>query len=265
MNRHKTTFSGQKASGGGVAGFTAIELSAVATVIAILALILIPVMRKQVEEAKVTAAQDDMRSIEQAQGMIHGYTGQYVRLFDLNLPGPSEGDDLATAQGKIPKATWNQPLADNAGLRNNFLENFSGPYGAIHRSKTVFELLQTHNDLFHGDVGPSAAPSPPSAGGPILVVPEDDSDHLGDAALQRRKYPLDPWGNPYLFFGPGRFGELGGGTANNTIAETDFNSAIVYSMGPNGAPGDKTVGITSADYFRETGVLGTGDDLSREF
>ena len=76
--------------------------------------------------------------------------------------------------------------------------------------------------------------------------------------------PLDPWGAPYLFFGDGTVGDEGGQIAIST--ETSFGFPIVFSLGPNGAPGN-AVG-SEADsklYFRESAVLGTGDDLYRTF
>ena len=56
-------------------GFTAIEVSAVATIIAILALILIPIMRGRVDEAKRVAATEDMSGIEKAETLAFADTG----------------------------------------------------------------------------------------------------------------------------------------------------------------------------------------------
>src|SRR5689334_11618569 len=68
------------------AGFTAIEISAVATIIAIMALILIPIVRNRVEEARKVAAQDDMAGIEKAESLAYGYSNFYFRLQDLSRP-----------------------------------------------------------------------------------------------------------------------------------------------------------------------------------
>jgi hypothetical protein len=151
----------------------------------------------------------------------------------------------------------------NEGITANFLENWRGPFAAPHRYRSVYDLLRTRPELFRGESVVGLNPEE----GPILVLEADDEDELGDAALQlRSKYPIDPWGNPYLFFGPGRMGNVGGRIAITN--ETNFNTAVVYSMGPNGLPGDQATGLTdSALYFRETGVLGREgtDDLVREF
>ena len=42
-------------------GFTAVELSMVVTVIAILALLILPLFQRQTDEARITAAQGDIR------------------------------------------------------------------------------------------------------------------------------------------------------------------------------------------------------------
>ncbi len=246
-------------------GFTAIELSAVATIIAILVLVLIPVLSKRVEESKIVAAQDDMRSIEQAQSMVISYTGYYARLQDLTRPAPGENETQAQLDAKLPNATWNIP--ENDAIRTNFIQNWKGPYGAFHRSRTMFELIESRPDMFRTPSGaiPRVAQQP--AEGPILVLPQDDIDERGTAALDRARYPIDPWGNPYVFFGTGRIGTFGGQLPPETQGnESDFNSAIVYSLGPNGAPGNSLTLITdSAAYYRESGVIGAGDDIYREF
>ncbi len=50
--------------------------------------------------------------------------------------------------------------------------------------------------------------------------------------------PIDPWGNPYLFFPPS--------------GETNYTNAVIYSMGPNGAPGNGETldGVAGNRYLR---------------
>ena len=63
-------------------------------------------------------------------------------------------------------------------------------------------------------------------------APTGDSDFI---ASSTNNYPIDPWGNPYIFFGPGRINTAPGGSPAITPAnETNFGNAIVYSMGPDG-------------------------------
>ena len=72
---------------------------------------------------------------------------------------------------------------------------------------------------------------------------------------------MDPWGQPYLFFGIGRL-DLPGFSNEST-----FNSSVVYSTGPNGVPGNQSSQNFPGDYRRESGVLGDPltDDLEYRF
>jgi prepilin-type N-terminal cleavage/methylation domain-containing protein len=212
-------------------GFTAIEVSAVATIIAILALILIPIVRNRVAEARLVAAADDMATIEKAQSLAFGYTGLYFGLMDLEQGDPN-----------LLTATWNKPL----GATANIEANWKGPYMAMHNTRTVSELVAERPYLFRGLGG---------SGGPILV-------YQGDVL---KRMPIDPWGSPYLFFGDDKVGDDGSANVYSGT-ETDFNVPIIFSLGPNGAPGD-LVGFEANVqlYFREAAVLGTGDDLLRNF
>lgn len=246
-------------------GFTAIEMSAVITIILILSLILIPIVRSRVEESKVVAAQDDMAQIEKAELFAYSYTNHFFRLWDLERPVPNLTDaTLTPAQRtrellKLPNAYWNEPVLNTTGLT----DTWKGPFLAIHKSATVATLLATNPSMFRGDGDPQAQQ------GPILVIAADRNDWQvpnDNSALLRARYPIDPWGSPYLFFGPGKIGNSGGQIALPTANETDFGTSIVYSMGPDNLAGSVQQNQRqSILFFRESGVLGTGDDLSREF
>ena len=99
-------------------------------------------------------------------------------------------------------------------------------------------------------------------------APTGDSDFI---ASSTNNYPIDPWGNPYIFFGPGRINTATGGSRAITPAnETNFGNAVVYSMGPDGEPGSLPGGVAESNpdlYFRESAVLGdvNSDDLYRVF
>lgn len=239
-------------------GFTAIELSAVVTIIAILALILITVMRKRVEEAKITAAQADMRQISVSQQLIHADTGHHVRLFDMARPEPEAGDSLATIQAKLPKASWDTP--NDTSLFNAWREGWKGPYAAPQRTSTVYEIVRGYPQAFRGDSVAGLTPQD----GPMLIINADNTDEQGQGALTRMRYPIDPWGNPYIFFGSGRITPGSYPLAINPANETNFTTAAIYCTGKNGVPGDR-LNPASAHYYRETGELGTDDDLIFQF
>src|SRR5690242_10240370 len=86
-------------------GFSAIEVTAVAAIIFVLALVLVPIVNKRVEEAKKTACEEDLVAIEKAEQLAYGFTGHYYRLHDLARPEPQPGDPNGTF--KTPPAYWN--------------------------------------------------------------------------------------------------------------------------------------------------------------
>ena len=247
-------------------GFTAIEVSAVATIIAILALILIPIMRTRVEEARIAAATDDMVGLDKAASMAFAYTGKSFRTFDLLQPRPNlenltVGSAAYNAElQKLPKAFWNRAVT--AADEPNLVANWEGPYIAVQASMTLDEALNFFPHLFRSEDGSA------SGSGPIFSVDADDDDEQGNNARARRKVPIDPWGAPYLMFGVGPMGTAGN-PADTRSAETNFSTAVVYSLGPNSLPGNDLDSSNSAKYFRPivggSGVLGQGDDLTREF
>lgn len=240
-------------------GFTAIEVSAVATIIAILALVLIPIVRGRVEEARIVAAQDDMMGIEKAQSIVFATTGQYVTLFHLDLINQRDGNGDLTYTWP---GSWNVPTSINPTLDTVFNAQWGGPYVAQQNTINANQMIGNFPWLLHSpDIGGLD-------GGPIRVQEWDRDQTINDFAPLR--YPIDPWGSPYIFFGPTAVGDLGGGGTNPAGppggVETNFGFPVVYSLGPNGAPGDLVGGVTNPQvYYREAGVLGTGDDLTRNF
>lgn len=259
----------------GQAGFTAIEVSAVATIIAILALVLIPIMRGRVEQAKVVAAQEDLFSLEKAELLAFADTGHYFRLQDLTRPQAdldilNDPANIGTAAFdnellKVPQAYWNQEASPTE--RVTIAKMWKGKQIAIQNSMTMEEI-----DLLYptGGGGLQIVSRQGNPGGPILILDQIDEEDWAATAggLTRAIYPIDPWGTPYLFLGSGRTSAPAGriGLAPNLTAETNFTMAVVYSLGPDGRPGNNS-GANHLHFYRETwsvGALGT-DDLVREF
>lgn len=261
-------------------GFTAIEIAAVAAIIAILTLIMVPIVRNRVAESKIVAAQDDMHTIEKAQSMAFGYTDFYFRLFDLVRPESNQDPTLTADQRdrewrKLPPATWNRIVPFQSGPYQRLVENWKGPFMSVQNSLTVREMFNAGFDyLFRFNDGTGV-------GGPILLYVDGTWDEgvnnewLRNSAdaLDRLPYPVDPWGNPYLFFGAGE-----ANPPNDIVSrfpdgeEVDYSTALVVSLGPDGLPGNpdgkpanyETDPVT---YYRESGILGEpgSDDLVREF
>lgn len=268
-------------------GFSAVELTAVASIIAILALILVPIVRNRLEQVRRTAALDDMRSIEVAQVLANADTGRYYPLqyldnasIDLTLyndPSTPQADrDLAARS--IPNAAWNAPLPSAVVATGTQLgslgSTWQGPYITYNQGKFIqLGAGQGAGDpRFHEyDLSSLTAITPAAQAGPAVIFRDTSSpnaDPYNDDPTNLETYPIDPWGSPYLFFGPGRYGPQVGANAlsNSSYTESNFGTAIIYSTGTNGIPGDDFTNAGNAlSYFREPGALGVGDDLWRIF
>lgn len=235
-------------------GFTAVEIAMVASVIAILALLVLPIFRQRAEEAREAAVQDELDSMTKALLLIEADMpgGNFIpQLSDLdnrrdenvqnlnnnfnNLAPPvvrwrSDGE-----LGQAPTANRGEfvILSEPEFLRT-VVQNWQGPYASIKKSISLAELdLPAFDNFTQANQGPILIPSGPFS-------PQE---------LQEDRYPVDPWGNPYLLFGPG---------------ETIYNTRAIYSLGPNGVPGDD-IADNPASYTRTARILGTADDFSIEF
>ncbi len=248
-------------------GFTAVEIAMVATVIAILALLILPIFRQRTEEAREAAVRDELQSLAKAYILIEAdLNGFQPRLQDLdNVQNTGSAQvNVALRATEPPYAEWNRTLGFTSGTTPNatpnnrvttVVPNWKGPYIAMPKFTTVDDIQFLLPDAIYPN-------------GPVYVVgangasPQyaDPGGNISDDPLDR--YPVDPWGNPYFFFGTGRLSDL---------QESTFNSRVVYSMGPNGLPGDGAnsplIYLRKGDAFladpSTRGELGTGDD--REF
>ncbi len=244
-----------------ILGFTAVEITMVATVIAILALLVLPLFRKRTEEAKKAAANDDLQSLMKALILANADTDQWFRLQDLdntqvyNVPPVNTGVE-------VPISYWNRPITANERESLSASERWQGPYIAYAKgSKMNFWYYYdpaNQNGLFNWK--PFLFKS---NGGPIYDGPYLISDASGSTTTPYDdKLPKDPWGNPYIFFGPG---STGWGPESAYV----WGHAVIYCLGPNGFPGNNEAGAANSDsYFRlSTGtpdndlLIGNGDDM----
>jgi prepilin-type N-terminal cleavage/methylation domain-containing protein len=263
---------------GGERGFTAIEIAMVATVIAILSLIVLPLFRNRVDEAKIAAARADLASLMKAEMVAQADTGFFFRLEDLdnvagNTPSPAPGTGitiqtppLVYANGqdnRSPRGVTLQEWFSLAGPAS--APRFKGAYAAITRSLTYGEMRASPSSVLYlrsatGSIGNYAAIRDLPQGG----QPAGTDPTLFDSLDNR--IPIDPWGNPYLFFPPSN--------------ESSYNFAAIYSLGPDGLPADEAtrtalgVGAVNYQYYTRESVnqtdssddlLGKGDDLEVRF
>ncbi len=219
--------------------FTAVEVTMVAAVIAILALIILPLFQKRAESAKIAAVQDDLQGLAKAEILANADADWYFRLQDLDntklYPGTADQRDIS-----VPYAIWDRALTTSE--REVLSRRWEGPYIAV----------QTASSTLLGDARAnwSTAFFTQTSQGkyPILVFTEDNDDD---------KIPSDPWGGPYIFYAPG------------TETSYNFSNAVIYSMGQNGLPGDGTGGPVDASQLvrdsTNSSHLGNGDDFKFVF
>jgi len=213
-------------------GFTAVEIAMVATVIAIIALLILPIFRQRAEDAKEVAAEDELASLVKA-----------LLLVEADMPGGNflpRLNDLDNRQDQIPKVRWNNAASDWEAIpeaeQQRLAASWRGPYIAVKKYETLFVLENT--------------PSPLVTAGVIFIQPLSDPPNFQQDDPEDR-YPVDPWGTPYLLFGP-QFDESG-------LVETDYNIRALYSLGADRVPGSGNPTPTNADY-NDRELLGTGDD-----
>ncbi len=246
-------------------GFTAIEISMVITVIAILALLIIPLFRDRVEAARRAAAQAEIQTFVKAEQLAFADTGFYFRLQDLDNT-QEYNDPPVRPDQEVPIACWNRPLTQEERRKlHTGPASWKGPYITINR----FKYMELRNAI----VGlPEFFWSYAGRGGPIMNIltpgaadwwPDPNvpianmGDHPDDRIL------VDPWGTPYLFFGTGRLNEEGGTFA---AQESAFGNAAVFCLGPDGLPGAGTLYQGNpTTLLREWAIIGYGDDYSAFF
>jgi len=240
-------------------GFTAIEMSMVATVIAILALLILPMFQRQTEEARITAAEADIRTLGIAQQLAFSQTNRYFTLSSLDnsdfFDGNSAAAELTT---EVPVVTWNDALTETE--RAALAQNWAGPYASFSEINITRPAL-VDPIFFRG--AQDDAVTGAGANGPINQ--QVDGAFTGGGRWANERIPLDPWGSPYLFYGPDYYHPptgLGGIVGN----ESQFRNFLIRSLGPDGIPGGAPAAFGAADLMRENfDPNNSGDDVFRLF
>lgn len=219
--------------------FTAVEVTMVAAVIAILALIILPLFQKRADKARIAAAQDDLAGLAKSEILANADTDWYFRFQDLDntklYPGTANQVDLA-----VPYAIWDRALSLNE--REVLNRRWEGPYIAVQTyTSAILGVART-------DWNPAFFAINAQGKSPIFLLSFDNDDD---------KIPIDPWGGPYIFFAP-----------SETEYNYRYNNAVIYSMGPDGLPGDGALGVGGDTLVRdstESFCLGNGDDFKYVF
>ncbi len=231
-------------------GFTIIELIISVIIIGILVAIIIPVYVTRADEARLSACQQDLEAIQTAQQHAGIDTGYFYRLYVL--------DDVVGGDN-VPASNLTNDRVD--GLRDEalrtdvlnpkllFIETKSGVVlaGGI----GIYDRMVQNETAFNWN-GPYVNYARKTGlKNPVPNVPAG--------------IPLDPWGNPYLFFTKeglvdDRIGAIVTtyvGLDGNNYSTLRFDRPTILSLGPNGVPGNGSG--SSEPHF------GQGDDLFRQF
>jgi len=227
------------------AGFSIIELLIAVIIIGILVAIVIPVLLRRADDARVAAADSDLEHIQDAEERAHINTGYVYRFYVLDdTPGgdgrynPADPSDL--------DGIHDEPLNYFPFPTRIFLDYKTGLF--ITNYQNIF-VRMTRNETEFGWSGPYI-----------------NYTRLRD--VDRNDLPEDPWGEEYILFTPQGWVDHRMGTVETVyfFFATDlgttmplvwpfFDRFTVLSKGPNRAPGDGT----------SLARFGTDDDLKRQF
>lgn len=254
------------------------EVIAVATIIAILALILIPILTTQVEKSREVAVSDEMSNLAKVASLAYAETNHYYRLQDYDNRTTYYPDRIDDPTVEVPVMYFGEPTqvppqAMSAAERARFKDKWEGPYTSFHKYGVINDLYLSFPKMFSVFQVQSTGGGLLQASGPIVV---HVSGALTNTATppepptqdeRRDLYPLDPWGNPYIFFPTGYL------VIPGVMTESTYSPAL-YSLGPDGLPGSPSAGgptdPAGKDYFpyradKTGGFLGTGDDITWKF
>ncbi|MCX7626357.1 MAG: type II secretion system protein GspG [Candidatus Sumerlaeaceae bacterium] len=231
-------------------GFTIIELIISVIIIGILVAIIIPVYVTRADEARLSAALQDLEALQTAQQHAAIDTGYFYRLYVLD--DVAGGDNVPASNLTADRVDGIRDEALRSDVSNPkllFIDVKSGTF--LLGGNAIFDRMAQNETAFNWNGPYVSVPRKVGLKNPVANVPAGT--------------PLDPWGNPYLFFTKeGLVNDRDGviatvyvGLDGNSYNAVRFDRPTVLSLGPNGVPGN---GAGSSEPH-----FGQGDDLYRQF
>jgi prepilin-type N-terminal cleavage/methylation domain-containing protein len=253
------------------AGYSIIELLIALIIISILVSMVILVASQRTAEARLRAAESDMRIIAEAEQSAVKDFGYFLRFYVLDditgdLPSGST-DPTPTFGPKDPNDIFDLLIQEQLNDRNPDGEQYGiePDFGSLPSSTTSTQAggLRPANTLVNSVVRESTL-------GVLLPYISFRREYTDDAG-NYFNVPMDPWGNPYVImtrqgfindigstlFTPDQ-GLIPAGTAVNVagtgaFATDRFDRFTIISFGPDAVPGDGGIAGTN---------IGEGDDLT---
>jgi prepilin-type N-terminal cleavage/methylation domain-containing protein len=229
-------------------GFSIIELLIAIIIIGILVSIIIPVLLRRTDDARLAGAESDLEHLQGAEERAHINTGYVYRFYVL--------DDVAGGDGQF------QPFLPNDvdGIRDEMLNTMMQFPTRIFIDYKQGQFVANFAPLW---VRLTRDETEFGWGGPYINyarLRDVDSNDL----------PEDPWGEEYLLFTPLGWVNQYTGTVESVywffaadvgttipVFAPFFDRFTVLSKGPNRVPGDGN--------WRTPWLFGTDDDLKRQF
>jgi prepilin-type N-terminal cleavage/methylation domain-containing protein len=206
-------------------GVTLTELLVVVVIIGLLATLAVPTYINHAKNARIAVAQLECQQIAEAQEVVGLRYGFYVPLQLLDdLPGSQGSNNLNTYDTIERESTSIEVIDINATMTNLVLDQ--KPLNQSSADRRVRDMILNWDGPFL---------NPQRVYVPIGV------NTSSTGSWEQRDYPLDPWGNPYLFYSPrGRVGSgldpafTSFGDGSITTTDDPYDRYAIVSTGPDG-------------------------------